>query len=86
MKVYSVRIPVLVDVYVNVEAEDKEDAKQKALEDLTVDVKCEKSSYSDPNNNSEVVHYEWESHERLVQGNFYYGSVNEIEVTEEEDF
>lgn len=67
MKEYEVLVPITGYIIVNVNAENKEDAVNKAFEsdELTLD-------------NIE----QWDSHECVVKGNVFYGTVNEIEVNE----
>lgn len=67
---FDVAVPITGVIYVTVEAENEEEAIEKALEseELTLE-------------NIET----WEAHRHIVQGNVFYGEQNEIEVVDEYD-
>ena len=66
MKNFAVSVPIAGFIYIEVEAENEEEAKQKAFEsDAGVrDIE------------------EWDMHEKIVEGNIFHGSLNEIEIEE----
>ena len=73
-KEYEVLIPLTGYVSVIVEAESSEEAKDKAfVEDFYIDLKSESNN---------VQLQEFETHEHIVRGNVFYGTLNEIEVEE----
>jgi hypothetical protein len=79
MKTYYIEAPVVLKLMVGVEAESKEEAKVKLLNArIGIDVK-------DDGDTLDWVHYEWELLEQVVQGNVYYGGINEIEIEEEDE-
>lgn len=70
MKRYSVQIPIVAVCYVDVEAESKEEALEKAFnsEDLSLE-------------NVE----EWEAYRMIVEGNCLHTSYNRAEIVDEEE-
>lgn len=78
MKTFYVSVPVVMRLSLYVEAEDEHEAKEKVLSgDISIDV-------TDRGNQFDGIDWEWEMHEKVVQGNVYYGITNEMEITEEE--
>jgi hypothetical protein len=74
MPKYSVIIPCTMTVLVEVQADDKKQAKEKAFAtNFCAEVK----------NGGELL--EFEAHEEIVRGNVFSGVQNEIEVSEIED-
>ena len=66
MKRYALSIPITGLVYMEIEAESEEDAKQKAfMSDVT----------------TENID-EWDMHESIVTGNVFHGHLNEIDIEE----
>lgn len=66
MATYGVSLPITGSVYVEVEANSEEEAIEKALE-------------------SEVTSDDiegWETHQQIVQGNVFYGQLNEAHAEE----
>lgn len=64
MKTYGVTLPVTGILYVEVEAENENDAIDKAMEaDVTID---------------DIQ--EWESHRQIVQGNVFHGHTNNADA------
>jgi hypothetical protein len=76
MKNYSVEIPVLMKVTTMIKAENEKEAIIKAIENYDIAT----NSYS---GNYEVI--EQEAYEKLIEGNFFYGSINAANA-EEEDY
>jgi hypothetical protein len=75
MATYIVHIPVTMDLVVKVEASSEEEAKQMAFDaDINFELIGEDKDKADI---SEV-----EYHEQIVNGNVFYGVINEIEVEE----
>lgn len=75
MPEYNILIPCTMSISVGVEAENEEEAKNKAL-DVDLRVKLESDDPMGP----EI--YEFETHRQICQGNIYYGCINEIDVQE----
>ena len=70
---------MVMKLMVGVEAETAEEAKEKLFDsDLDFKVEDNKSEF-------EYVDFECEILEKVVQGNVYYGGINEIEVAEAEE-
>ena len=67
MRKYWVTVPVTARICVEVEAEDRESAIDKAFDEGTLD---------------DIE--EWEMHEQIVDGNVFYGLINEIDVIEQD--
>jgi len=76
MKEYSVELPVLMKVTTMVEAETEEEAIRKAIEEIDLIVKSDSNNY-------EVQ--EIEAYEKIVQGNFFLGSISEANAELEFD-
>lgn len=74
MKKYSVRIPLLAEVYVEVIAESEKEAIEKAINDsdLLIDGQSDKG-YSIE---------EWELLDKVAYGNVYCGSIREADAEE----
>lgn len=68
MPKYLVTIPIAGAVYVEVEAENKEQAEEVAFED---------TDFSDPN-----LELEWEVFSKIAEGNVLHVPFNEVEVSE----
>jgi hypothetical protein len=66
MKQWVVTVPITAKAFVEVDAESREDAIEKALDAVELD-------------NVE----EWEPHKIISEGNFFHGTINEIEAEEE---
>lgn len=66
MKTYSVTIPITGIIYVEVEADSRKEAIEKAM-DLDFQSKDIE---------------EWETHKQIVQGNVFYGVRNEATADE----
>lgn len=66
MKTYNVRLPITGCVDIEVEAENEDEAIEKALETQVT--------------NDDIT--EWETCEQIVKGNVFYGHTNEAEATE----
>ena len=75
MPEYNVLIPCTMSISVVVEAENEEEAKNKAL-DVDLRVKLESDDPVGP----EI--YDVGMHRQIVQGNVYYGCTNEMGVEE----
>ena len=73
MTEYSVLIPCTMSISVVVEAENKEEAKRKAL-DVDLRVKIESDDTADPQ-----VNY-FKMHRMIADGNLYHGCINEMDV------
>lgn len=76
MKTYLVEIPVVLRLMVEVQAENKEEAKEKVF-NSNIRIKV-----IDENNEFKYVDYEWEMYEKVVQGNVYYGGIDRVDITE----
>jgi len=75
---YYVEIPIVLKLMVSIEAESREDAREKVLNsDINIDINDEKKEF-------ESIDYEWDIYERIVQGNVYYGIINEMSIEEDE--
>ena len=66
MKSYYVTIPITGYVFVDIQAESEDEAKEKAFN----------SDFC--SNDIE----EWSTHEKIVEGNVFYGMQNEIDIEE----
>ncbi|AHJ87097.1 hypothetical protein JBP901_gp030 [Bacillus phage JBP901] len=77
-KTYFVAVPVVGKVIVEVEgATSEQDAIEKALEvDMSFDIESEDTT---------VWVEEWDRHERVVQGNVYYGVISDAHIDSVED-
>lgn len=76
MEKYSVWLPLVAEIYVEVEAEDKQDAIDKAL-DTDIDITVQGGEVND-----------YSLMTKVVEGNFYHGSINNAEaelITDDED-
>jgi hypothetical protein len=75
MTTYTVFVPCTLSICFEIEAENPEDAINKALEsDLTVRVLDE--------HRNDINVEEFMTHKRVTQGNVFYGVLNEIQVEE----
>lgn len=79
MPTYYMEVPVLMKLMVEVKADSKEAAKETMYEGH---LEIEPKDISDRFN---CIDYEWEAHEKVVQGNVYNGSINQIHIEEVED-
>lgn len=70
MKLYTVKVPIVAVCYVEVEAENKEDAIDKAF--VSDDLRLENVD-------------EWEPLEKIVEGNVLHTYHNEVEIVDEEE-
>lgn len=70
MKRYTVKVPIVAVCYIDVEAENEQDAIKKAFESEDLDLK-----------NVE----EWEPLEHITQGNVIYTYHNDAEIVEERE-
>ncbi|WPF70266.1 hypothetical protein Z3_245 [Bacillus phage Z3] len=77
-KTYFVAVPVVGKVIVEVEgATSEQDAIEKAIRaDVKLEPTCEDTT---------VWMDEWDMHKQVVQGNVYYGAINEARVDSVED-
>jgi hypothetical protein len=71
MKLYSVDIPFTGYVTIEVEAENEKDAEEIAYEQVSADDLDESATF--------------EFHKRIVRGNVFYGVLNKIEATLQDD-
>lgn len=79
MKKFNLEVPVVVKLMVGVEAESKEEAIEKVFNgDFRLDIKDEEDVF-------EYVDWEWEMHEKVVNGNVYYSGINQVYVEKYED-
>lgn len=79
MKDYYVEVPVVLKLMVGVKAENEKDAIEKVFnEDIMI--KAEEGD----NSTLEWLEYEWEMYSKVVQGNVYYGGINEAYAEEDE--
>lgn len=79
MGMYNVEVPVTVRVKISVRADSAEEAKEKVFDEaFQLEVTDEKDNY-------DMLDWEWEMHEKIVQGNFFHGLLNEVEI-EKEDY
>lgn len=76
---YYVEIPVVLKLMVGVKGpKNVQEAIDKVKNSgITIDV-------NDDQKVLESIDCEWEMHDKVVDGNTYYGSINEIYVTKEE--
>ncbi|MFQ3543548.1 hypothetical protein Q7A53_05635 [Halobacillus rhizosphaerae] len=81
MKTYYIEAPVVMKLMIGMRAESMEDAKEKILEGGKISLNPEYKEDA----NIDFVDLEWEIHEQVVQGNVYYGNINELEI-ELDDF
>jgi len=79
MKRYAVTIPCTMSLYVEVEAESKEEAIEIAFE-IPVDFQLKKKTKKVKDSNQEIV--DFGMHEIVVQGNVFRGVQNEIYIDE----
>jgi len=71
MKKYSVELPITGSLFIgDIEADSEEEAIEKAF-----NIKYDKNAHN----------VYWSTIDRVVQGNVFYGEINEPEVTLEED-
>ena len=70
MKKYLVTIPITGGIHISVEAESKQEAKQKAFDRID-------------NEGQECGEVEWDYTERVAYGNVCMAMYNEIDVNEE---
>ncbi|ALA13135.1 hypothetical protein TSARBOMBA_19 [Bacillus phage TsarBomba] len=77
-KVYTVAVPVVAKVLVEVSGVNSEqEAIEKALAvDMTLNPSCSDTT---------VDLEEWDTHKQVVQGNVYYGCINEPYVAAEDE-
>ena len=81
MKSYTVTIPVCGAITVLVEAENKEQAEERAF-DCAADLHIPTGQHSD---HGEVEDFDWDCMAQIVKGNVFYGHLNKVEITEEQD-
>lgn len=70
MKTYGVSIPVAGYIYIEIEAEDENDAKEKAFQS-DIDIKDIE---------------EWDVHEEICRGNVFHGNLNKILIEDLGEF
>lgn len=76
MRTYHIDVPVVMRLSVGIKANSEEEAKEKLFNaDIALDVTNGRSEF-------DYIDYEWEMHEKVVQGNVYYGSINNMDITE----
>lgn len=71
---FTVRVPICGYVEVSVEANDEQEAVQKAFE-VAGNIKSEVPD--------QVNEFNWETFTQITRGNVFCGMLNEIEVTEQ---
>lgn len=71
LKRYSVGVPTAGVIYVEVEAEDEESAKEKAFDEI-----------GEMSRDDIVDAHEWEMHETICEGNVLHASHNEVTIDE----
>ncbi|MFD3261891.1 hypothetical protein ACE3MQ_25145 [Paenibacillus lentus] len=78
MGIYFIEVPVVMKLMINLEAESEEEAREKLFSgDLNIEVK-------DSGDQLEILDWEWDMYDQVVQGNVYYGSINKLEITKED--
>lgn len=77
MKNYSVMMPVLLSVIVSVESDSEKEAISKAVSEADFNIKLTESDLG-------YELHEWNVYDRISQGNYYSGHINEAEAEEEE--
>lgn len=83
---FYVEVPVVMKLMVGVEAESKEDAVEKVFQaPIIMDVREDVEENENKEETLDYLEYEWEMYEKVVEGNVYYGGINKVRVTEEED-
>jgi hypothetical protein len=76
-KDFYVEIPVVLKLMVGVTAKTEEEAIEKVFDSrIAIDV-------VDDGETLNWVEHEWEMHDKIVQGNVFYGGINEPYVEEE---
>lgn len=81
-KRFIVEVPVVLKATVGVWADSEEEAKDKVFEEgFSIEV-----TDSDNNEDVEVYDWEWEMHNKITQGNVFYGCINEIDVYPDSDY
>lgn len=79
MKRFAVRMPCTMSLYMEVEAETKEDAKEAAYAlNFGVVTKAADEAAED----AELYIEEFEMHDYVTRGNVFYGVLNEIDIEE----
>ena len=79
MAKFSVEAPVLVRLSVIVEAASEEEAIEKLYDgEWELELTPENDAIED-------VYYEWDIYEKIVQGNVFYGNINNINVEQVKD-
>ncbi len=74
---YEVDVPFTGKLLVTVSADNKDEAKRKALEaEYTINISLE-------GNDVYFSDYEWDVTPIIVEGNYFHGILNEIEINEE---
>jgi hypothetical protein len=81
MPKYLVEMPVVMRLVVEIEADNEQDAIEKTFDEEGITIKVE----VDEESTTEILDYEWEMHEKVVQGNVYYGGINEPYAEKMED-
>ena len=81
MNSYTVTIPVCGAITVLVEAENAEQAEERAF-DCASDLHIPSGQHSD---HGEVEDFDWEPMTKIVQGNVFYGHLNKVEIEEHEE-
>jgi hypothetical protein len=77
MRKYYVEVPVVMKLMVGVVADSKEEAIEKIFNaDVAIDV-------TDENDTFDYIEYEWDMYEKVVQGNVYYGGINDVYIKDE---
>jgi len=79
MPKYYIEAPILVKVMLEVDADSPDEAIDAMMDD---GIHMEPVDKYD---RFEYIDYEWEMHDKIVTGNVFHGSINQIEVTELED-
>lgn len=76
---YYVEVPVLMKLTLEIEAENKDEAVDKMWQaDICMTPTTEKEDI-------EVLDYEWDMYEKVVEGNVYHGTINGIYVSKSDD-
>jgi len=73
MKKYAVQVPFAGHFYVEVKAEDAEEAKMLALQ----------ANPFDKDSDADIMEIEY--YEQMNRGNIFYGTLSEIDIEEMED-
>lgn len=78
MKKYHVEVPVVMKLMVGVEAENEDEAVNKVFNgEITFNPTFDENEF-------DFVDYEWDMYQKIVEGNVFYGMINNVHVEEEE--